>query len=359
MDAATATPEKFDLYKRYQIAVHKDTPDEVTEAGFKRFLVDSCLKDLGTSSRPEACVRPSTDGNANFRYGTHHMLYRLNGKLIAVGVVDLLPLGLSSVYVFYDNDYKALELGKYTALQEIAFCKQHEFPYYFMGFYIHTCEKMRYKGEYKPADLLCPTTLQWYPLHSHCVPLLEKFHFTPFEPALAVQRALCAVDVGNDPAPALAAAVETETSTGAGTAPAPGVGSHSADQGAGNGASAATVGASGEKAAAGHAAGAVGSGDAGDGGAQSTVTAEGTASASPTREERLAALNPYAPAFFPASGPSLTQTLLKVPLDVGAGEPLYLTQLRKDSVKQLRPWLTEWLEHVGPEIGTTVALLFA
>jgi hypothetical protein len=25
-----------------------------------------------------------------------------------------------------------------------------------MGFYIHTCPKMRYKSEYRPSELLCP-----------------------------------------------------------------------------------------------------------------------------------------------------------------------------------------------------------
>ena len=28
--------------------------------------------------------------------------------------------------------------------------------YYYMGFYIHSCHKMRYKVDYAPCDLLCP-----------------------------------------------------------------------------------------------------------------------------------------------------------------------------------------------------------
>lgn len=33
-----------------------------------------------------------------------------------------------------------------------------------MGFYIHSCPKMRYKGKYRPSYLLCPETYEWIPI---------------------------------------------------------------------------------------------------------------------------------------------------------------------------------------------------
>jgi Arginine-tRNA-protein transferase, C terminus len=45
------------------------------------------------------------------------------GRLVAVGVVDLLPEGLSSVYVFYDPDLPSLSLGRYTALAEVRWAR--------------------------------------------------------------------------------------------------------------------------------------------------------------------------------------------------------------------------------------------
>jgi len=33
-----------------------------------------------------------------------------------------------------------------------------------MGFYVHSCQKMKYKGQYKPSDLLCPENFEWVPL---------------------------------------------------------------------------------------------------------------------------------------------------------------------------------------------------
>ena len=50
-------------------------------------------------------------------YGSFHQHYLLDGKIIAVGVVDILPNCISSVYLYYDPDYSFLGLGVYTALR--------------------------------------------------------------------------------------------------------------------------------------------------------------------------------------------------------------------------------------------------
>jgi arginine-tRNA-protein transferase len=96
--------------------------------------------------------------------GTYHQHYRLaDGVLIAVGVVDVLPHGLSSVYLFYDPTFAhdLVPLGKYAILREIEWTQQVGLPYYYLGYYIESCPKMRYKADYHPSELLCPTTHQW------------------------------------------------------------------------------------------------------------------------------------------------------------------------------------------------------
>lgn len=70
--------------------------------------------------------------------------------LFAIGVIDILPRCVSSVYLFYDPDYGFLSPGVYSALREIYFTQQlhKEAPSiesYYMGFYIHSCPKMKYK----------------------------------------------------------------------------------------------------------------------------------------------------------------------------------------------------------------------
>lgn len=50
-------------------------------------------------------------------YGSFHQHYLLDGQIIAVGVIDILPSCMSSVYLYYDPDYDFLSLGTYSALR--------------------------------------------------------------------------------------------------------------------------------------------------------------------------------------------------------------------------------------------------
>ena len=50
-----------------------------------------------------------------------------------------------------------------------------------MGYYIHSCPKMRYKGRLAPSDLLCPETYTWHPLPA-CAPLLDRQKYARFAP---------------------------------------------------------------------------------------------------------------------------------------------------------------------------------
>ncbi|XP_068955215.1 arginyl-tRNA--protein transferase 1 isoform X4 [Petaurus breviceps papuanus] len=164
--------QSLSLYAKYQMAIHKDTEAECGEAEFTRFLCSSPLEAENPPNGPD------------YGYGSFHQQYWLDGKIIAVGVIDVLPHCVSSVYLYYDPDYSFLSLGVYSALREIAFTRQlHEktsqLSYYYMGFYIHSCPKMRYKGQYRPSDLLCPETYVWVPIEQ-CLPALENSKYCRF-----------------------------------------------------------------------------------------------------------------------------------------------------------------------------------
>jgi arginine-tRNA-protein transferase len=73
------------------------------------------------------------------RVGSYHQCYRLNGRLVAVGVLDLLPKCVSGVYFFYLAEFKKFNMGKLSALQEIALALEHEYDYYYMGKCLHVC----------------------------------------------------------------------------------------------------------------------------------------------------------------------------------------------------------------------------
>jgi arginyl-tRNA--protein-N-Asp/Glu arginylyltransferase len=277
---AEADKETFDLYCRYQIAVHKDPPSKLTMEQFRDFLCTSPLirepwggpnveRKAGPASASadaptghfarlsQAVAQAWQEGTGAGRglplvgyplqdaqesgatplswlqgfprerdyvfpdllgassasvlsqgYGTFHHRYYLDGVLIAVGVVDVLPHALSSVYVFYEPSLApTLPLGKLTALREVQWCQaasrcpcpapatiftapssasgggggggaylsaaSPRLCYYYLGYYIHSCPKMRYKAEYAPSELLCPVTkAAWVP-HAAALPLLE------------------------------------------------------------------------------------------------------------------------------------------------------------------------------------------
>ncbi|KAL7056500.1 hypothetical protein AAHC03_021098 [Spirometra sp. Aus1] len=177
------------VYAAYQMAVHGDSADDVKMSQFLRFLVQSPLVSSDSSHVQES-------DEAAPAFGSYHQQYWLDGeKLIAVGVVDLLPGCLSSVYLFYHPDYAFLRLGTYAALREIAFVRDlyrrygptsprpdsrfADFTYYYAGYYIHSCQKMRYKALFSPSSLACPETYHWVPVE-RCTPLLDQHPFARF-----------------------------------------------------------------------------------------------------------------------------------------------------------------------------------
>ncbi|KAI9733590.1 MAG: Arginyl-tRNA--protein transferase 1 [Cirrosporium novae-zelandiae] len=147
------TEEKHALLLRYQTSIHHDPPTRWTARSFKNFLCSGFKK-----------LAPNTTTPTSPAYGSYHQCYRLDGKLIAIGVLDLLPSAVSSVYLIYDPDLSPWAFGKLSAVREAALATEHGFRWYYMGFYIHSCDKMRYKGEYQPSYLLDPETYAWNPL---------------------------------------------------------------------------------------------------------------------------------------------------------------------------------------------------
>ena len=162
--------DEFELYKAYQAAIHDRSPTGYTPTNYRSFLVESPLPPPADSwgSGDDGADRATT-ATPPCGYGTFHARYELDGSLIAVAVLDILPRCVSSVYLFYAPTYGHLSLGSLSALQEIAHTAAlaavcPDLRYYYMGFYIHGCPKMAYKGAYVPSELLCEATRTWVPL---------------------------------------------------------------------------------------------------------------------------------------------------------------------------------------------------
>jgi len=81
------------------------------------------------------------------------------GRLVACCVFDQLESGLSAIYTFYDNEYAKFSLGRLAVLTLIENSIRLKLPYVYLGYWIKNCQKMSYKGEYRPIE--CFINQRW------------------------------------------------------------------------------------------------------------------------------------------------------------------------------------------------------
>ncbi|KAM5439406.1 Arginyl-tRNA--protein transferase 1 [Microsporum ferrugineum] len=184
---------KFNLFLRYQTTIHKEHESRWKHSDFKRFLCSGLKQKTVKQTFKGEDGSPAT---VERKLGSYHQCYRLDGVLIAVAVLDFLPHSVSSVYIFYDPDYEKFELGKLSAMREIALTQEMRYQHYYMGYYIHSCPKMRYKGTFRPQYLQDPESYEWEPLDEVFAPKLDKRRYvSPSRDREAASTAADAPDV--------------------------------------------------------------------------------------------------------------------------------------------------------------------
>ncbi|RCI14480.1 hypothetical protein L249_6092 [Ophiocordyceps polyrhachis-furcata BCC 54312] len=161
------TEEKYVVFENYQSIVHKEKGEDISRRSFERFLCASPL-------RRKTVV--GQDGRRR-HLGSYHQCYRIDGVLVAVGVLDLLPDCVSSVYFFYHESIHRHAPGKLGALYEISLALEEGYRWWYPGFYIHNCPKMRYKIDFSPQYILDPVALNWDRLDATVLSLLNQKPF--------------------------------------------------------------------------------------------------------------------------------------------------------------------------------------
>lgn len=134
--------EKAFIYREYD-AYHNGNTE-----GFTKKTIEEAMAHL-------------TEMNTGYE-GVWNLEYRLNGRLIGVGILDYSenkegkPDSLCSNYFYYVVTPEILErsLGVFSVLKEIELCRQLEISDYYLGLYLTNCQKMNYKTNYHPYDLL-------------------------------------------------------------------------------------------------------------------------------------------------------------------------------------------------------------
>jgi len=133
IEAALASDEHYALLLRYVRARHPDGGME--DMSYADYL--SMVED--TAARSQVCE------------------YRDDsGKLLAAALVDQLSDGPSLVYSFYDPGSISRSLGTYIILDHIDQAQKNNLPYVYLGFWIQNSDKMRYKAQYRPLEVLRP-----------------------------------------------------------------------------------------------------------------------------------------------------------------------------------------------------------
>ena len=133
-----ATDEKYELYLRYVTVRHRRDAEEETREAFERFLYDSPVETVEFSYRHP------------------------DGRLLAVGLCDLSPQSLSSVYFYFDPAESRRGLGTFGVLCEIEAAARLGIPHYYLGFWVDGCGAMQYKSDFGPAEVLQPDGV-WRP----------------------------------------------------------------------------------------------------------------------------------------------------------------------------------------------------
>jgi arginyl-tRNA--protein-N-Asp/Glu arginylyltransferase len=128
------------------------------KAGFQTEHFDLYQRYISTRHAGGGMDNPSPDKYLEFLTcdwcDTEFVEFRLGERLMAVAVLDVLPRGLSAVYTFFDPQLAAHSPGRHALLWSIAETRRRGLPWLYLGYWIQDCQKMQYKQEYRPIELL-------------------------------------------------------------------------------------------------------------------------------------------------------------------------------------------------------------
>lgn len=127
---AAFSAEKLELHRRHKQERGLDSGGPpLQREGYEGWFVHSCAQ-------------------------TVEMIYRVDGRMIGVGIVDLGERDASSVYFFFDPEEHRRSLGVFSVLMELAWLRAQGGRYLYLGLYVEDCRHLVYKAGYAPHERL-------------------------------------------------------------------------------------------------------------------------------------------------------------------------------------------------------------
>jgi leucyl-tRNA---protein transferase len=132
-ETGTAMPsdEKYRLYRRYLESRHDDGQMDGSVEELESFLYTSSVE-------------------------TIEIVYRAEGRLVAVSIVDVEPLAMSAVYCYFDPAAAWRSPGVFNVLWLVEECRRRGLHDLYLGYLVRGCRKMSYKAAYRPSEVLAP-----------------------------------------------------------------------------------------------------------------------------------------------------------------------------------------------------------
>ncbi|MCY1076715.1 arginyltransferase [Archangium lansingense] len=75
-------------------------------------------------------------------------------KLVGLGICDETPHAWSAVYFFFDPTYARCSPGSANVVFQVELARARGIPHVYLGYRVQECASLRYKGTFRPHELL-------------------------------------------------------------------------------------------------------------------------------------------------------------------------------------------------------------
>lgn len=129
----SVTDEQLALFNRYHAAMHQKKGWPLRQTTETEYVESFLL------------------GQFEFSY---EFRYHRAGQLVGVGLVDMTPWAMSSVYFYHAPEWRPDAPGVFSMLFELVVAQHHRIPRHYLGYWISACPSMAYKSNYGPHEIL-------------------------------------------------------------------------------------------------------------------------------------------------------------------------------------------------------------